>query len=68
MARRRFEMLHYRQGALVRLRPGDSDRDVATARVIARPKAAQWRRVATEHDGWLEQSKPLPDDTTIAAA
>lgn len=44
MARRRFEMHHYRQ-ALLRMRQGDSDRDLAAARVMGRPKAAQWRRL-----------------------
>ena len=47
MARRRFEMHHYRQ-ALLRMRQGDSDRDIAVARVMGRPKAAQWRRIASE--------------------
>lgn len=59
-------MHHYRQ-ALLRMRQGDSDRDIAAARVMGRPKAAQWRLIATEH-GWLEASLPLPDDETIAAA
>ena len=38
-------MHHYRQ-ALLRMRQGDSDRDIAAARVMGRPKAAQWRRLA----------------------
>ncbi|MFG6432845.1 hypothetical protein [Roseateles sp. LYH14W] len=59
-------MHHYRQ-ALLRMRQGDSDRDIAAARVMGRPKAAQWRLIATER-GWLEVSLPLPDDETIAAA
>ena len=66
MARRRFEMHHYRQ-ALLRMRQGDSDRDIAAARVMGRPKAAQWRLIATER-GWLEASLPLPDDEAIARA
>ena len=37
MARRRFEMHHYRQ-ALLRMRQGDSDREIATARVMGRRK------------------------------
>jgi len=45
-------MHHYRQ-ALLRMRQGDSDRDIAAARVMGRPKAAQWRLIATER-GWLE--------------
>ena len=59
-------MHHYRQ-ALLRMRQGDSDRDIAAARVMGRPKAAQWRRVATER-GWLDPAQPLPDDAAIAAA
>jgi hypothetical protein len=34
MARRRFEMFHCRQ-ALVRMSQGDSDRQIATARIMA---------------------------------
>ena len=59
-------MHHYRQ-ALLRMRQGDSDRDIAAARVMGRPKAAQWRRIAGEH-GWLDPALPLPEDPAIAAA
>lgn len=59
-------MHHYRQ-ALLRMRQGDSDRDIAAARVMGRPKAAQWRRIATEQ-GWLDPAQALPDDVAIAAA
>jgi hypothetical protein len=65
MARRRFEMHHYRQ-ALLRMRQGDSDRDIAAARVMGRPKAAQWRHIAAAQ-GWLDAALPLPDDEAIAA-
>ena len=58
-------MHHYRQ-ALLRMRQGDSDRDIATAKVMGRPKAAQWRRLAGEQ-GWLDPTQPLPDDEAIAA-
>ena len=44
-------MHHYRQ-ALLRMRQGDSDRDIAAARVMGRPKAAQWRRIAAHSDGY----------------
>lgn len=57
MARWRFEMHHCRQ-ALLRMCQGDSDRDNAAARVMGRTKAAQWRRIATEH-GWLDAAQPL---------
>jgi hypothetical protein len=66
MARRRFEMHHYRQ-ALLRMRQGDSDRDIAAARVMGRPKAAQWPRIATER-GWLDTAQLLPDDEAISTA
>jgi len=59
-------MHHYRQ-ALLRMRQGDSDRDIAAARVMGRPKAASWRRIASER-GWLDAAQPLPDDASIAAA
>ena len=59
-------MHHFRQ-ALLRMRQGDSDRDIAAAGVMGRPKAAQWRRIASER-GWLEQTHPLPGDEAIAVA
>ena len=59
-------MHHYRQ-ALLRMRQGDSDREIAGAGLMGRPKAAQWRRIATEH-GWLDTTLPLPEDEAIAAA
>lgn len=59
-------MHHFRQ-ALLRMRQGDSDRDIAAAGIMGRPKAAQWRRIAGER-GWLEQIHPLPDDEAIAEA
>ena len=60
MARRRFEMHHYRQ-ALLRMRQGDSDQDIADARIMGRRKAGQWRALAMER-GWLNSEVPLPDD------
>ena len=59
-------MHHYRQ-ALLRMRQGDSDSDIAGARLMGRPKAAQWRRIAIER-GWLDAAQPLPEDEAIAAA
>ena len=58
-------MHHYRQ-ALLRMRQGESDREIAAAKLMGRPKAAQWRRLATEQ-GWLDPAQPLPDDEAIAA-
>ena len=58
-------MHHYRQ-ALVRTRQGDSDRDIAAARLMGRPKAAKWRHIARAQ-GWLDPTQALPDDQAIAA-
>jgi transposase len=66
MARRRFEMHHYRQ-ALLRMRQGDSDRDIAAARIMGRRKAGHWRGVAAAQ-GWLEPGGALPGDEDIARA
>jgi transposase len=58
-------MFQYR-GVLVRMRQGDTDREIARAGLMGRPKAARLRALAAEH-GWLEPEAPLPDDATIAA-
>jgi transposase len=59
-------MHHYRQ-VLVRLRQGDSDRDIARSRLMGRPKVAAFRVLASVQ-GWLEPAAALPDDAAIAAA
>lgn len=59
-------MFQFRQ-VLVRLRQGDSERDIARARLMGRHKAAQLRAVALER-GWLEAGVALPEDAEIAAA
>ncbi len=59
-------MHHYRQ-ALLRMRQGDSDRDIADAKIMGRRKAGQWRELALAH-GWLDAKVPLPDDEAVAAA
>jgi len=51
MGNRRFEMYQYRQ-VLVRMRQGDSDRDIARSRLMGRKKVARLRVVAQER-GWL---------------
>ncbi|MBK7794513.1 MAG: IS21 family transposase [Betaproteobacteria bacterium] len=59
-------MFQYRQ-VLVRLRQGDSDRDIARSRLMGRPKVAAlrcWRPAK----GWLAADRPLPEDAVIAAA
>jgi hypothetical protein len=65
MSKRRFEMFHYQQ-VLVRMRQGDSDRDIARSKTMGRRKAAQIREVA-EARGWLATEAPLPDDATLRA-
>ena len=66
MARRRFEMFHYRQ-ALVRMRQGDSDSQIATARIMGRRLAARLRELAAERR-WLDAAAAMPEDEAIAAA
>jgi transposase len=66
MSRRRFEMFQYRQ-VLVRLRQGDSDRDIARSGLMGRPKVAALRGLASSR-GWLAPEAALPDDATLSAA
>ena len=66
MGRRRFEMFQYRQ-VLLRLRQGDSERDIARARLMGRRKAASLRVLAAGR-GWLDATAALPNDAEIAAA
>jgi transposase len=63
--KRRFEMYQYRQ-VIVRMRLGDSDREIAQAGLMGRRKAAALRHVALAQ-GWLNQDQPLPEETTLAA-
>ena len=58
-------MFQYR-AVLVRLRQGDSDRDIARARLMGRPKVAALRALAMQQ-GWLAPEAPLPEDGEIAA-
>ena len=66
MANRRFEMYQYQQ-ILSRMRLGDSDRDLARAKLIGRKKAAQFRLVAERH-GWLDPALPLPHTAQLSGA
>lgn len=59
-------MHHYRQ-ALMRMRQGDSDRDLARSGLMGRRTAAALRMLAGEQ-GWLDSQHPLPEDATIADA
>ena len=60
MARRIFEMFQYRQ-ALVRMRQGDSDRQIAAARIMGRHKAASLRACCLEYN-WLDPTVAMPED------
>ncbi len=57
-------MYHYRQ-VLVRMRQGDSDRDIAKSRIMSRKKLAEVRELALAR-GWLLHATALPDDTMLA--
>jgi transposase len=59
-------MFQYRQ-VLARMRQGDTDRDIARARLMGRRKSAQLRELATAR-GWLDPSAALPEDEAIAQA
>ncbi len=65
MANRRFEMYQYRQ-ILVRMRRGDSDRDIARSKTMGRKKIAQVREIAARN-GWLAREAALPDEQVMAA-
>ena len=58
-------MFQYRQ-VLVRLRQGDSDREIARSRLMGRPKVAAFRGLATTQ-GWLAPDAPLHDARLSAA-
>lgn len=57
-------MFQYRQ-VLVRMRQGDTDREIARARLMGRRKSAELRILAETH-GWLEPHTRLPEDAEIA--
>ena len=56
----------YRQ-VLLRLRAGDSDRDIARAKLMGRQKLALLCAKAAE-PGWLDPGQDPPDELTTAAA
>jgi len=58
-------MYQYRN-VLVRMRRGDSDRDIARSKTMGRKKIAQVREVASAR-GWLGPEFPLPDDGVLSA-
>ena len=57
-------MYEYRQ-VLVRMRLGDSDREIARSRLMGRTRSAALRATAKAH-GWLDPDRPLPDDAALA--
>jgi len=59
-------MFQYRQ-VLVRLRAGDSVREIARSGLMGRDKLGSLRQVALQQ-GWLAAEAAMPDDQTIAAA
>jgi transposase len=58
-------MFQYRQ-ALVRLRAGDTVREIARSGVMGRDKLHAFKALAQQH-GWLDAGAELPDDEAIAA-
>ena len=66
MTNRRIEMHHYRD-ILVRMRFGQSSRQLAKQRIIGRRKAQQIKDIA-EVNGWLDPKIPLPDNAILAKA
>jgi len=59
-------MFQYRQ-ALVRLRAGDTVREIARSRLMGRDKLYAFKTLA-EQRGWLDAGAELPDDAVLAAA
>jgi hypothetical protein len=53
------------RNALVHMRLGDSDRQIAKDKVIGRVKAKRLREVAG-NQGWLDSESALPSDQNIA--
>lgn len=64
MGNRRFEMHEYRH-IISRMRLGDSDRQIAKAKLMGRTKAAELRKSAIAQ-GWLDLNIPLPDTNELA--
>ena len=58
-------MYQYRQ-ILVRMRRGDSDRDIARSKSMGRRKIAQLREIARERH-WFAADAAIPDDLELAA-
>ncbi|WP_312283685.1 IS21 family transposase, partial [Candidatus Igneacidithiobacillus taiwanensis] len=52
---------------LVRMRQGDTDREIARSGLMGRKKLGALRRNAAQR-GWLDTHQPLPEDAVLAAA
>jgi transposase len=65
MANRRFEMYHYRQ-ALVRMRQGESDRQIHATGLMGRRSLGTLRTQAQQR-GWIDPARALPSDQDLAA-
>ena len=59
-------MFQYRQ-VLVRLRAGDTVREIARSGLMGRDKLGELRAVA-QSQGWLDAGTDVPDDQAIVAA
>jgi hypothetical protein len=59
-------MFQFRQ-VLVRLRAGDTAREIASSGLLGRDKLTELTRLA-QAQGWLDPGCELPDDETIATA
>lgn len=59
--------MHHHRQALMRMRQGDSDRDIAKSGLMGRRTAAALRTLA-QSQGWLDAAIALPEDATIAGA
>jgi hypothetical protein len=60
-----LELFEYRH-ILVRMRRGDSDRDIARRRLMGRAKLATLRQEAQSRGG-LDPAQPMPEDPEIAS-
>lgn len=65
MSNRRFEMYEYRH-ALVRMRLGESDRQITKTGLMGRRKLAHVRLTA-ESQGWLNPAASLPTDAALSS-
>ena len=59
-------MYQYRH-ILMRMRKGDSDREIARSKTMGRKKITQVREIAGMR-GWLAPDTTLPDDAVLASA